>query len=433
MSDYNYDDDNDYITDDDDDSQAAANASQFTTLTSYTGHMRVDNLGNLVLKKKPRNHNDADVDKPNAIMKQGFVKDKCHNVWLGTLTHLASVRKMVTSFFEGIPNDTPVIVTIAQQNTDPSIAPPAGSGHTVPLLPYQATSGFKLPRKIGQVGKKGPVWRCGNCGRFGHELADCVLPSFEGGDVAGCPLCNTKEHLFDECNHRTWLNDEVIVKMLYQRRAGKCQIRTDLEVYVLFQQYLGYQRSCNNAVEELLELFPPWTRGYTFKILSDSDNVTYLQKFDYGDNPFQYVQPDTDLTVEDIIANPPGAAYSDWVAMKEAKRRNKGKNTSSVPTTPAQSFPPPPPQPQQGQMMAPTGYQGGMPPMPFMGPQGGMQPPAVPQFFPPPGQMPQGAGWAPAQFTGPQGPVELGDNPAPDASQQAPSQGDLGFNDPKQW
>lgn len=40
---------------------------------------------------------------------------------------------------------------------------------------------------------------CGNCGGNGHVLADCNSRIDKSGYVCGCPRCNTREHLFDDC------------------------------------------------------------------------------------------------------------------------------------------------------------------------------------------------------------------------------------------
>ena len=40
---------------------------------------------------------------------------------------------------------------------------------------------------------------CGNCNEPGHELAKCPGPPDQDGFINGCPVCNTKEHIFDLC------------------------------------------------------------------------------------------------------------------------------------------------------------------------------------------------------------------------------------------
>jgi hypothetical protein len=45
----------------------------------------------------------------------------------------------------------------------------------------------------------GPVCRNPNCGKAGHTLAVCPVPSnFPGGDMAGCFFCNVVDHEADD-------------------------------------------------------------------------------------------------------------------------------------------------------------------------------------------------------------------------------------------
>ncbi|KAK8852175.1 hypothetical protein PGQ11_014654 [Apiospora arundinis] len=107
--------------------------------------------------------------------------------------------------------------------------------------------------------------------------------------------------------------------------CGKCQIRTDREVYSLFKQYLESKRSCNHPVDGLLEKIPPWTRGYALRVLNDPGKLEFLQDFNDGKNPHKPVESDTNITVESILAAPPPASYSHWAVWKKA---NKGKGSN---------------------------------------------------------------------------------------------------------
>ncbi|KAI0121762.1 hypothetical protein BJ170DRAFT_139753 [Xylariales sp. AK1849] len=73
---------------------------------------------------------------------------------------------------------------------------------------------------------------CANCNKIGHRLADCVWPySIRHGDIFGCPICNTKDHGFDECTELFYLTYETKVNYLCKRRAGKPLIRSDFDIY----------------------------------------------------------------------------------------------------------------------------------------------------------------------------------------------------------
>ncbi|KAK7984578.1 S-adenosyl-L-methionine-dependent methyltransferase [Apiospora arundinis] len=211
-------------------------------------------------------------------------------------------RRLKSGWMGSVGPTAPYMTPVdAKRVPHSALAPPEAEASQIPVVPSSA--------EIGQVGD-GPTSRCANCGKSGHTLADCVVPSLDGGDIAGCPLCNTKEHLFDECHNISWLNDEVIVRILYFRRSGKCQIRTDREVYSLFKQYLEFKRSCNHPVDGLLEQIPP----------------VDLRDFNDGKNHHKPVESDTNITVESILAAPPPASYSHWAVWKKA---NKGKGNNA--------------------------------------------------------------------------------------------------------
>lgn len=71
--------------------------------------------------------------------------------------------------------------------------------------------------------------KCGNCDRPGHEARDCVGPVDENGYLAACPLCNRKNHIYDDCRERLALfpipRDEVDQQMLLYYRQNKPSIR----------------------------------------------------------------------------------------------------------------------------------------------------------------------------------------------------------------
>ncbi|EOO03087.1 hypothetical protein UCRPA7_1399 [Phaeoacremonium minimum UCRPA7] len=96
------------------------------------------------------------------------------------------------------------------------------------LLP-RARSEFSRPRGRStrpSSYSRAPTSGCANCGRPGHELRDCWVPSsIAKGDIYGCPLCN-EQHQFDTCDKSSSLSAEQLFKVLILDRAGKCRIRT---------------------------------------------------------------------------------------------------------------------------------------------------------------------------------------------------------------
>ncbi|KAL0938370.1 uncharacterized protein CTRU02_204980 [Colletotrichum truncatum] len=76
---------------------------------------------------------------------------------------------------------------------------------------------------------------CGNCGKPGHQLANCVGPvTRDRGDIRGCPFCNTKSHTYDACckgyeeRNGTKVTLEDHFQYLVRQRPGLPMIRTDM-------------------------------------------------------------------------------------------------------------------------------------------------------------------------------------------------------------
>lgn len=68
--------------------------------------------------------------------------------------------------------------------------------------------------------------QCANCKKFGHELADCVIPKGDGL-VHGCPICNTQDHGLDECpklNEDPTARSEQVLPFVWDRRFNKPMI-----------------------------------------------------------------------------------------------------------------------------------------------------------------------------------------------------------------
>ncbi|KAK4126493.1 hypothetical protein N657DRAFT_710303 [Parathielavia appendiculata] len=71
------------------------------------------------------------------------------------------------------------------------------------------------------VAAKGPV--CANpvCGKFGHTLAVCPVPTdSKHGDMTGCFFCNVVEHDADDCPMMEWVSPATLVTHLITNRAG---------------------------------------------------------------------------------------------------------------------------------------------------------------------------------------------------------------------
>ncbi|KAJ0165256.1 hypothetical protein CTA2_11875 [Colletotrichum tanaceti] len=62
--------------------------------------------------------------------------------------------------------------------------------------------------------------RCGSCGHFGHRLIDCIFMD-KNGFVSGCPLCNDKRHMWDDCKRKDELSERDAYHVFVQRRGNK--------------------------------------------------------------------------------------------------------------------------------------------------------------------------------------------------------------------
>jgi hypothetical protein len=67
--------------------------------------------------------------------------------------------------------------------------------------------------------------RCGNCGILGHEVKHCVAACI-AGDIKACPVCNTAEHLLDECSRWRGMFHAQQTDLLIVRRGRRPPIRT---------------------------------------------------------------------------------------------------------------------------------------------------------------------------------------------------------------
>ncbi|KAM0156068.1 hypothetical protein ACHAQE_006521 [Botrytis cinerea] len=104
---------------------------------------------------------------------------------------------------------------------------------------------------------------CANCNMEGHNLGSCVAPVDEFGFISGCPQCNTKEHLFDECPQPVKCQDESFWAYLVTTRTNSPPIRWSKDI----RHLNGFRRSKVH----------PWTYDFSlkqvgkFEILYDND------------------------------------------------------------------------------------------------------------------------------------------------------------------
>ncbi|KAK8039502.1 hypothetical protein PG993_007913 [Apiospora rasikravindrae] len=203
---------------------------------------------------------------------------------------------------------------------EPSANDDAGNNADGGQVTSAAEAGDSMPTMARGMGAPRNVhWICANCGEHGHTLGDCVTPTLAGCDIAGCPMCNTKGHSFDECHNTKYLGPEAVLNFLYFRRGGKCQIRSDREIFVLLKQYVEHHELQGNDVSEMLEVEAPWTRSFTFEFLQKPENLEKLKGYSgYGSATHQPLEEDPTITQEDILAGTISSGYSSYHQKKEA-------------------------------------------------------------------------------------------------------------------
>jgi hypothetical protein len=95
---------------------------------------------------------------------------------------------------------------------------------------------------------------CGNCGRWGHTIRDCVGPVDEDGELDGCPKCNTaRSHMYDDCPDRD--SDEDF-DYIYKYRQRKPPIRSCMA----WTSFLG-----ESAVHQAWPTFIPWSKTFSLE------------------------------------------------------------------------------------------------------------------------------------------------------------------------
>ncbi|KAK8133635.1 hypothetical protein PG984_005647 [Apiospora sp. TS-2023a] len=162
------------------------------------------------------------------------------------------------------------------------------------------------------------AWTCANCGENGHTLGDCIIPKAgdrdtgDYHDIAGCPLCNTKHHLFDECHNTKYLGAEAVLNILYFRRSGKCQIRTNREIYFLFKQYVEQLQSYGADPADMLKVAAPWTRAFTRQFVHDPEYADKVKGYDYRAKNLQPLATDSTVAIGEIMEGKVSSGYKTY-------------------------------------------------------------------------------------------------------------------------
>ncbi len=108
--------------------------------------------------------------------------------------------------------------------------------------------------------KKPRYMECSHCSNRGHELKDCAKPD-EFGFMTGCPLCNKKTHLYEECRRRNNNLDEEY-DVLVTQRANHPPLRN----MRLDWLQLWIDKGC--PVDSL-----PWTVEFSKRVHSDPEGT----------------------------------------------------------------------------------------------------------------------------------------------------------------
>ncbi|KAI1808779.1 hypothetical protein F4811DRAFT_74 [Daldinia bambusicola] len=275
--------------------------------------------------------------------------------WAGSFTGTQGPISMAKHFAATHPPNTKTVALI--------VARPGNEDHTTDTGDLQLNL---LPSMRGNGKRKADEGNvCANCHKNTHVLADCVWPyNNMYGDIFGCPICNTKDHRFDDCHNQDRLSDWNKFEWLVLRRGGKCMIRSDCRVYELALRFI-HEGTVNPA-----QLLMPWTRNGAINLISDHA-VAAFQNWDYS-NPQQIVTIDPNCTPESLQAlseTSDGGSFSGHIANLRHQRRD------------AAGRPPQPPPP----------YRAPQAPAPYRATQAHAQRPVTPQLptYRPDAQWPQ--------------------------------------------
>ncbi|KAF4785093.1 hypothetical protein HER10_EVM0002524 [Colletotrichum scovillei] len=126
---------------------------------------------------------------------------------------------------------------------------------------------------------------CGHCSARGHALIDCIWPG-PFGDIDGCPICNTTEHRFDNCQvfqvtRYNLMRLDLLHHILVVRRANRPPILTRLVWTDIARAYVKHHEGKykQNPVGY------PWTKSFAMEIWKNTfkdANKQFWLTYDYS-------------------------------------------------------------------------------------------------------------------------------------------------------
>lgn len=147
---------------------------------------------------------------------------------------------------------------------------------------------------------------CANCGQAGHKARKCVMPCRNYGSNKACPLCNTRDHVWDDCPRMQVDNLEdrdfakALGELLFLLRPNAPQIRS---VKWIFYDVLAAAHSMKiSFFQPDCELKWPWSNNFAQKVANASPGDPILQgklhpsEFDYA------LHTSDDLPVDPLFA-----------------------------------------------------------------------------------------------------------------------------------
>ncbi|KAI2784207.1 hypothetical protein F4815DRAFT_457260 [Daldinia loculata] len=257
------------------------------------------------------------VEENSILVQPADPKKDNRELWAGYFTMTYGLSTMTNNY---ISTHAPDTKTLALFITQPKENPGQSSGDHigVKLLPFDDDLVVK-----GSLKRKADDRTfCANCHKDTHVLADCVWPVLRRwGDIFGCPICNTKDHRFDYCHSQPSLDDWARFELLVLRRAGKCMIRSDCEVYKLALQFIREGR-VNPA-----ELTMPWTRWGAVALFDQPEAVATLEAWDYQNPRAQVVvDPNSTPAALDGLAALTGGDFTSFcAAARRAEKEQKAQ------------------------------------------------------------------------------------------------------------
>ncbi|KAI1410066.1 hypothetical protein F5Y13DRAFT_168961 [Hypoxylon sp. FL1857] len=247
--------------------------------------------------------------------------------WFGSFQHAVGGQTMMRQFRELNPGSVDYRMMIVKQtNLERTIedAGPAPVAVSVPLLPFNDNSSVTVSkrRKLLNIPD-----HCANCHKDGHVLGDCVWPySKYYGDIYGCPICNTKDHCFDDCSNQRDLDDWGRFLILVLRRGGKCMIRSDYPIYTKAVEYLNTGKANNN-------LLMPWSRNVALMVQSQTFWVEKMKSWEYKPDIRTPFETDNNLTPDKLatIAEKDPGTFSHFKELRRAAEdKAKAKATATA-------------------------------------------------------------------------------------------------------